>query len=240
MSADRNQSTRDKLMRAHNGDMSAREELVEENMALVRYLVKRFIGRGVDSEDLFQYGCMGLLKAIDRFDPDYEVQFSTYAVPVILGEIKKLFRDGGIVKVTRSIKELSLKVNYARDTLQKKLGQEPTLKEIAAELDVPIEEIARAVSAATPPMSLTAVFEEEDGQSEFDIPIESAEEELTNMMGLKYAISDLDSEEKKIIYMRFFKNMTQAATAQQMGKTQVQISRKERKIIQKMRKKFME
>lgn len=217
-----------------------REKFIEQNLGLVHSCANRFRGKGIEYEEMYAAGCVGLVKAYDAFDTRRGVQFSTYAVPVILGEIKKLFRDGGIVKVTRSIKELSLKVNYARDTLQKKLGQEPTLKEIAAELDVPIEEIARAVSAATPPMSLTAVFEEEDGQSEFDIPIESAEEELTNMMGLKYAISDLDSEEKKIIYMRFFKNMTQAATAQQMGKTQVQISRKERKIIQKMRKKFME
>ena len=187
-----------------------REKFIEQNLGLVHSCANRFRGKGIEYEEMYAAGCVGLVKAYDAFDTRRGVQFSTYAVPVILGEIKKLFRDGGIVKVTRSIKELSLKVNYARDTLQKKLGQEPTLKEIAAELDVPIEEIARAVSAATPPMSLTAVFEEEDGQSEFDIPIESAEEELTNMMGLKYAISDLDSEEKKI------------------------------KIIQKMRKKFME
>ncbi len=217
-----------------------REKFIEQNLGLVHSCANRFRGKGIEYEEMYAAGCVGLVKAYDAFDTRRGVQFSTYAVPVILGEIKKLFRDGGMVNVTRSIKELSLKVNYARDTLQKKLGQEPTLREIAAELDVPVEEIARAVSAATPPMSLTAAFEDEDGQSEFDIPIESAEEELTNMMGLKYAISDLDSEEKKIIYLRFFKNMTQAATAQQLGKTQVQISRKERKIIQKMRKRFME
>ena len=124
--------------------------------------------------------------------------------------------------------------------LQKRLGQEPTLKEIAFELNVPVEDIAQAVSAATPPMSLTAAFEDEDGQSEFDIPIESAEEEMTNMMGLKYAISNLDEEEKKIIYLRFYKNYTQSVTAKLMNKTQVQISRKERKIILKLRKRFME
>ncbi|MBQ8604838.1 MAG: sigma-70 family RNA polymerase sigma factor [Oscillospiraceae bacterium] len=217
-----------------------REKFIENNLGLVHSCANRFRGKGIEYEEMYAAGCVGLVKAYDAFDTGRGVQFSTYAVPVILGEIKKLFRDGGMVKVTRSIKELSLKVNYARDALQKKLGQEPTLREIAAELGVPVEEIARAVSAATPPMSLTAAFEDEDGQSEFDIPIESAEEELTNMMGLKYAISDLDSEEKKIIYLRFFKSMTQAATARQLGKTQVQISRKERKIIQKMRKRFME
>lgn len=219
---------------------TSREKFIEQNLGLVHSCANRFRGKGIEYEEMYAAGCVGLVKAYDAFDTRRGVQFSTYAVPVILGEIKKLFRDGGMVKVTRSVKELSLKVNYARDNLQKKLGQEPTLREIAEELNVPLEDIARAVSAATPPMSLTAAFEDEEGQTEFDIPIESAEEELTNMMGLKYAISDLDSEEKKIIYLRFFKNMTQAATAQQLGKTQVQISRKERKIIQKMRKRFME
>lgn len=219
---------------------TSREKFIEQNLGLVHSCANRFRGKGIEYEEMYAAGCVGLVKAYDAFDTRRGVQFSTYAVPVILGEIKKLFRDGGMVKVTRSVKELSLKVNYARDNLQKKLGQEPTLREIAEELNVPLEDIARAVSAATPPMSLTAAFEDEEGQTEFDIPIESAEEELTNMMGLKYAISDLDSEEKIIIYLRFFKNMTQAATAQQLGKTQVQISRKERKIIQKMRKRFME
>ncbi len=217
-----------------------REEFIENNLGLVHSCANRFRGKGIEYEEMYAAGCLGLIKAYDAFDTSRGVQFSTYAVPVILGEIKKLFRDGGMVKVTRSIKELSLKVNYARDILQKKLGQEPTLKEIAIELNVPIEDVAQAVSAATPPMSLTAAFEDEDGQSEFDIPIESAEEELTNIMGLKYAISDLDSEEKKIIFLRFYKNKTQSVTADILGKTQVQISRKERKIIAKLRKRFME
>lgn len=218
----------------------SREKFIEQNLGLVHSCANRFRGKGIEYEEMYAAGCVGLVKAYDAFDSERGVQFSTYAVPVILGEIKKLFRDGGMVKVTRSVKELSLKVNYARDFLQKKLGQEPSLKEIAAHLNVPAEDVAAAVCASTPPMSLTAAFEDEDGQTEFDIPIESAEEELTNIMGLKYAISDLDSEEKKIIYLRFFKNKTQSATARMLGKTQVQISRKERKIIQKLRKRFME
>ena len=183
---------------------------------------------------------MGLIKAYDAFDSSRGVQFSTYAVPVILGEIKKLFRDGGMLKVTRSIKELSLKVSYAREFLQKQLGQEPTVKEIADYLSVSTEDVAQAITVSTPPMSLTAIFEEEDSNCEFDIPVESDEENLANMMGLKYAISDLEKEEKQIIYLRFFQNKTQAVTAQMLGKTQVQISRQERRIIQKMRKRFME
>ena len=217
-----------------------RDKFIENNLGLVHSCANRFRGKGIEYEEMYAAGCVGLIKAYDAFDNGRGVRFSTYAVPVILGEIKKLFRDGGMIKVTRSVKELSLKVNYARDMLQKKLGREPTLKQIAAELGVSDEDVSRAVSAATPPMSLTAAFEDEDGQTEFDIPIESAEEELTNLMGLKYAVRDLDSEEKQIIYLRFFKNQTQSATRAALGKTQVQISRKERKIILKMRKKFME
>ena len=172
-----------------------REKFIENNLGLVHSCANRFRGKGIEYEEMYAAGCVGLIKAYDAYDIERGVQFSTYAVPVILGEIKKLFRDGGMVKVTRSVKELSLKINYARENLQKKLGQEPTLKEIAAELNVSVEEVAQAVSAATPPMSLTAAFEDEDGQTEFDIPIESAEEELTNMMGLKYAIAVLDYED---------------------------------------------
>ena len=217
-----------------------REEFIQNNMGLVHSCAKRFKGKGIEYEEMFAAGCVGLIKAYDAFDHSRGVQFSTYAVPVILGEIKKLFRDGGMLKVTRSVKELSLKISYTREYLQKQLGQEPTVKEIADHLSVPSEDVAQAISASTPPMSLTAIFEEEDGQCEFDIPVESSEENLANMMGLKYAISELDSEEKQIIYLRFFQNRTQSVTAQILGKTQVQISRQERKIIQKMRKKFME
>ncbi len=217
-----------------------REIFIENNIGLVHSCAKRFKGKGIEYEEMFAAGCIGLIKAYDAFDRNRGVQFSTYAVPVILGEIKKLFRDGGMLKVTRSVKELSLKVSYAREYLQKQTGQEPSVKEIADFLDVSCEDVAQAISASTPPMSLTAIFEDDDGRCEFDIPVESSEENLANIMGLKYAISDLEAEEKQIIFLRFFQNKTQAATAKKLGKTQVQISRQERKIIQKMRKKFME
>ena len=217
-----------------------REEFIENNIGLVHSCAKRFKGKGMDYEEMFAAGCVGLIKAYDAFDHSRGVQFSTYAVPVILGEIKKLFRDGGMLKVTRSVKELSLKVSYTREYLQKQSGQEPSVKEIADFLSVSCEDVAQAISASTPPMSLTAIFEEEDGNCEFDIPVESSEESLANIMGLKYAISELEPDEKQIIWLRFFQNKTQAATAQLLGKTQVQISRQERKIIQKMRKRFME
>ncbi len=219
---------------------SEREVFIENNMGLVHSCAKRFKGKGIEYEEMFAAGCVGLVKAYDAFDHSRGVQFSTYAVPVILGEIKKLFRDGGMLKVTRSIKELSLKVSYAKEYLQKQSGQEPGIKEIAEFVGASAEDVAQAISASTPPMSLTAIFEEDDGQCEFDIPVESGEENMANMMGLKYAISDLEAEEKQLIYLRFFQNKTQSVTAQALGKTQVQISRLERKIIQKMRKKFME
>ena len=217
-----------------------REEFIENNIGLVHSCAKRFKGKGIDYEEMFAAGCVGLIKAYDAFDHSRGVQFSTYAVPVILGEIKKLFRDGGMLKVTRSVKELSLKVSYTREYLQKQSGQEPSVKEIADFLSVSCEDVAQAISASTPPMSLTAIFEEEDGNCEFDIPVESSEESLANIMGLKYAISELEPDEKQIIWLRFFQNKTQASTAQLLGKTQVQISRQERNIIQKMRKRFME
>ncbi len=217
-----------------------RNKFIEENLGLVHSCANRFRGKGIEYEEMFAAGCVGIIKAYDAFDTNRGVQFSTYAVPVILGEIKKLFRDGGMIKVTRSVKELSIKVNYTREKLQKKLGHEPSIKEIATELEVSSEDVAAAVSASAPPMSLTAVYEDEDGSSELDVPVDSDEEYMMNMMGLKYAIKDLDEEEKKILHYRFFKNKTQAATAQLLGKTQVQISRNERKIILKMRKRFNE
>ncbi len=219
---------------------SEREVFIENNIGLVHSCAKRFKGKGIEYEEMFASGCVGLIKAYDAFDSNRGVQFSTYAVPVILGEIKKLFRDGGMLKVTRSVKELSLKVAYAREHLQKEHGQEPTVKEIADFLSVSSEDVAQAISASTPPMSLTAIFEEEDGRCEFDIPVESEEENLANIMGLKYALADLDDQERQIIYLRFYQNKTQSVTAEILGKTQVQISRLERKIIQKMRKRFME
>ncbi len=223
-----------------NQNLKERDIFIKNNLGLVHACANRFRGKGVEYEEMYAAGCVGLIKAYDAFDSNRGVQFSTYAVPVILGEIKKLFRDGGMIKVTRSVKELSLKVNYAKDTLQKQTGVEPGIKEISEVLNVPQEEVAQAILASTPPMSLTSAYEDEDGQCEFDVPVESSEESMTNMMGLKYAISDLNSEEKKLIYMRYFLGKTQATTASLMGKTQVQVSRQERRIILKLRKRFME
>ena len=225
---------------ALNEKTISRDEFIESNLGLVHSCANRFRGKGVEYEELYAAGCVGLIKAYDAFNTDRGVKFSTYAVPVILGEIKKLFRDGGIIKVTRSLKELSIKVNYAKDALQRKNGTEPSLKEIAAEIGVSVEDVSQAISAATPPMSLTSAFEDDEGQNEFDVPVDSEEENLLNIMGLKYAMSDLTGEEKKILYLRFYKDETQSSTRAILNKTQVQISRQERKIIEKLRKRFME
>mgnify|MGYP004624567677 FL=1 len=225
---------------ALNEKTISRDEFIESNLGLVHSCANRFRGKGVEYEELYAAGCVGLIKAYDAFNTDRGVKFSTYAVPVILGEIKKLFRDGGIIKVTRSLKELSIKVNYTKDALQRKNGTEPSLKEIAAEIGVSVEDVSQAISAATPPMSLTSAFEDDEGQNEFDIPVDSEEENLLNIMGLKYAMSDLTGEEKKILYLRFYKDETQSSTRAILNKTQVQISRQERKIIEKLRKRFME
>ena len=225
---------------ALNEKTISRDEFIESNLGLVHSCANRFRGKGVEYEELYAAGCVGLIKAYDAFNIDRGVKFSTYAVPVILGEIKKLFRDGGIIKVTRSLKELSIKVNYTKDALQRKNGTEPSLKEIAAEIGVSVEDVSQAISAATPPMSLTSAFEDDEGQNEFDVPVDSEEENLLNIMGLKYAMSDLTGEEKKILYLRFYKDETQSSTRAILNKTQVQISRQERKIIEKLRKRFME
>ena len=225
---------------ALNEKTISRDEFIESNLGLVHSCANRFRGKGVEYEELYAAGCVGLIKAYDAFNTDRGVKFSTYAVPVILGEIKKLFRDGGIIKVTRSLKELSIKVNYTKDALHRKNGTEPSLKEIAAEIGVSVEDVSQAISAATPPMSLTSAFEDDEGQNEFDVPVDSEEENLLNIMGLKYAMSDLTGEEKKILYLRFYKDETQSSTRAILNKTQVQISRQERKIIEKLRKRFME
>ena len=225
---------------ALNEKTISRDEFIESNLGLVHSCANRFRGKGVEYEELYAAGCVGLIKAYDAFNTDRGVKFSTYAVPVILGEIKKLFRDGGIIKVTRSLKELSIKVNYTKDALQRKNGTEPSLKEIAAEIGVSVEDVSQAISAATPPMSLTSAFEDDEGHNECDIPVDSEEENLLNIMGLKYAMSDLTGEEKKILYLRFYKDETQSSTRAILNKTQVQISRQERKIIEKLRKRFME
>lgn len=211
----------------------AREHQIEENMGLVHLCAHRFKGRGIEYEDLFQAGCIGLIKAADAFDPNRGVRFSTYAVPVILGEIRRLFRDGGSLKVSRGLKELSLRVSRERERLSARQGYEPTLSELAQSLGVSPEQVAEAISAAAPPLSLTA--EEEEGGGQLDIPVESGAEELSDLLTLRTTLASLPEQDRRLIELRYFGNRTQTETAKCLGMTQVQVSRREKKILLSMR-----
>ena len=213
-------------------------EFIEQNLGLVHSCAGRFRGRGIEYDDLYSAGCMGLVKACDAFDPERGVCFSTYAVPVILGEIKKLFRDGGTVKVSRSLKELNLRINAARENHRKLCGTEPTLSQLAEELGESVENITLAIQAAQPALSLTPEGENNDRQ--IDIPVESPEEELADKICLAEVLESLPEEDRLLIRLRFYANRTQSETAKVLHTTQVQISRRERKILRKMRERLLE
>ena len=219
-------------------DKTRRSAFIEQNLGLVHSCAGRFRGRGLEYDDLYSAGCMGLIKAYDGFDETRGVCFSTYAVPVILGEIKKLFRDGGTVKVSRSLKELGLRVNAAREHHRKLCGTEPTLSQLAEELGESVENITLAIQAAQPALSLTPEGENSDRQ--IDIPVESPEEELADKIGLAEVLESLPEEDRLLIRLRFYANRTQSETAKVLHTTQVQISRRERKILRKMRERLLE
>ena len=214
-------------------DKHIRDRFIEENLGLVHSLCRRFSGRGIEYDDLYQAGCLGLVKATDAFDDTRGLCFSTYAVPVILGEIKRLFRDGGAVKVSRSLKELSLKVTRLREQMSASLGREPTVQELATELQVEPEEITEAICVARPVISLTQ--ENDDGVSEFDLPTASPEDELSDRLLISSAFKSLNESERNIMSCRYMHAMTQSRTAEILGMTQVQVSRAERKILKKLR-----
>lgn len=207
-----------------------RDEFIAANIPLVHSLANRFRGRGIEYEELFSAGSLGLVKAYDNFDESRGLCFSTYAVPVILGEIKRLFRDGGAVKMSRSLKELSQKAARAREALMKS-GAEPTLSEIAALLGVSSEEVAEAIQASAPVMSLTA---SEDGGA-VDVPAEDSESALIDKLALRQCLEKLPADDKALISLRYFRGKTQTETAQLMGMSQVQVSRRERKILDALR-----
>lgn len=214
-------------------DAKSRNSFIESNLPLVHSLCKRFVGRGIEYDDLYQAGCIGLIKAVDGFDNSRGLCFSTYAVPVILGEIRRMFRDGGSIKVSRSLKELSLKVARTKSKLENQLSREPTIGELAAELGVAPEEITEAQSAAMPTVSLT--YESDDGINEIDVSVVGPEDSLTNKLLLERAFTHLDTTEQQIIRCRYFEFLTQNETAARLGMSQVQISRAEKKILLKLR-----
>lgn len=216
--------------------MYERDRAVNENIGLVHACAIKFRGKGIEYDDLYQAGCEGLIKAADRFDPTLGFRFSTYAVPVIIGEIKRMFRDGGTVKVSRSLKELSLKINHIGDDFVRQYGREPTVQELAERLEKPPEEIAEAISASVPPVSLTVT--NDDGEIQTDIPVPSHDGKIIELMSLKTELNKLPEEDRKLIELRFFKRMTQTAAARQLGMTQVQVSRKEKKLLNYLRKRL--
>lgn len=211
-----------------------RAEFIQRNLGLVHSCAGRFTGRGIEYEELYSAGCLGLVKACDGFDPQRGVCFSTYAVPVILGEIKKLFRDGGTVKVSRSVKELGLKVTAERERILKRTGNEPSVAQLAEALGVTPEQVAVSIQAAMPVVSLTPA-DSEDGNREWDIPVDSPEEALEERIGLDEVMSRLAPQDRLLIRLRFFSGKTQSETATVLHTTQVQISRRERKILKWMR-----
>lgn len=213
--------------------LPSREEIIENNLGLVHSCANRFKGRGVEYEDLFQAGCIGLVKATDGFDPSRGVRFSTYAVPVILGEIKRIFRDGGSVKVSRTLKELSVKAGRIREKMLLDCGREPLISEIAAELSIDEETAAQAVGASMPTVSLTE--SEEEGSGQIDIAVESHEERIVDLLALKEALSNLEAKDRQVIILRYFRNKTQSEVARELGMTQVQVSRKEKKLLMSLK-----
>lgn len=230
------------IQKAHQGDKAAREQLVEENLGLVFSVVKRFAGRGTETEDLCQIGSIGLLKAIDHFDLSYDVKFSTYAVPMIAGEIKRFLRDDGMLKVSRSLKETAYKTSLAREHLEKAIGREPTMEEVAAEVGVSREEIVLAMESAAEVESLQKPVYQSDGN---DIYLqdrleekENENEKLLNRILLQNLLRELNGEERRLIYMRYFENRTQSEVGQALGMSQVQVSRMEKKILKSMRQRL--
>ncbi len=218
--------------------MKSREERICSNMGLVHTCARRFLGRGIEYDDLFQAGSMGLIKAVDGFDESRGLQFSTYAVPVILGEIRRLFRDGGTVKVSRSLKELSLRVARERDRFFSENGREPAIGELADLVGVEPEQVTEALGAALPPLSLTRESDEED-EKQIDLPVSPPEEMITDRLALQQVLLELPPRDRALIIMRYLNQHTQQHTAEQLGMTQVQVSRRERVILAEMRKKLI-
>ncbi|MCQ2441477.1 MAG: sigma-70 family RNA polymerase sigma factor [Clostridia bacterium] len=211
----------------------SRDEFIEDNLRLVHSLCKRFVGRGIEYDDLYQAGCVGLVKAVDAFDKTRGLCFSTYAVPVILGEVRRLFRDGGSVKISRSVKELAMKIAREKEKMEFELGREPTVGELAQRMDVSVEEVTESFCALQPTVSLT--YEDDDGVNEFDLPTQSVEEELSDKLLLDEAFRGLDDIEQRIIRYRYYDYLTQSQTAKKLSMTQVQVSRAEKKILKKLR-----
>ncbi|MCQ5201468.1 RNA polymerase sporulation sigma factor SigF [Mordavella massiliensis] len=230
------------IQKSHQGDEEAKAQIVEENTGLIWCVVKRFYNRGAEAEDLFQIGSIGLLKAIDKFDLSYDVKFSTYAVPMISGEIKRFLRDDGMIKVSRSLKEMAYKAHCCREKLQGENGDEPSLGEIAKTMQVDKEELVLALEAGAEIESLHKTIYQKDGH---EIQLldkleekEEREEAVLNRMLLSQLLEQLRPEERQLIYLRYFANKTQTEIGKILGISQVQVSRMEKRILEEMREKI--
>ena len=220
------------IVQSQNGSKAARDLLVERNVRLVWSVVQRFINRGYDPDDLFQIGSIGLIKSIDKFDLSYDVRFSTYAVPMIIGEIQRYIRDDGSVKVSRTLKETGNKIRREKETLTKKLGRSPTINEIANALDIPVEEIIHAQEAARTPHSIHETVFENDGDPITLLDQISLEDsKWFERLSLEEAIQHLTERERLIVYLRYYKDQTQTEVAERLGISQVQVSRIEKKLL---------
>ncbi|MYL32672.1 RNA polymerase sporulation sigma factor SigF [Pontibacillus yanchengensis] len=220
------------IAQSQQGDQEARNILVEKNMRLVWSVVQRFLNRGYDPDDLFQIGCIGLLKSVDKFDLSYDVKFSTYAVPMIIGEIQRFIRDDGSVKVSRSLKETGNKIRRKKDELTKVLGRTPTVQELAKELDITPEDVVLAQEASKSPHSIHETVYENDGDP-ITLLDQIAEQDTKwfDKIALQEAIRSLDERERLIVYLRYYKDQTQSDVAERLGISQVQVSRLEKKIL---------
>lgn len=225
------------------GDKAARDLVIMENVGLVWSIVRRFLGRGHEAEDLFQIGSIGLMKAIDKFDMSYEVKFSTYAVPMITGEIKRFLRDDGMIKVSRSIKESAGKIRMMREELERKNGREPTIDEICACLQMDKEDVVLALESGSEVESLYKTIYQGDGNAIYLIDkIEQSEDEseaMINHIALQEVMSKLEEKEQDIIKLRYFMDKTQTEIAEVLGISQVQVSRLEKRILKTMREKML-
>lgn len=225
------------IKKSQDGDQSARDIIVQKNMRLVWSVVQRFLNRGYEPDDLFQIGSIGLLKSVDKFDLTYDVKFSTYAVPMIIGEIQRFIRDDGTVKVSRSLKEMGNKIRKAKDELSKNFGRVPTVSELAEHLEYSVEEVIMAQEASRAPSSIHETVYENDGDpiTLLDQIADNTDNKWFDKIALKEAIRELDDRERLIVYLRYYKDQTQSEVADRLGISQVQVSRLEKKILQTMK-----
>ena len=231
------------IEKARNGDKEARDKVITNNIPLVWSIVRRFSNRGQEPQDLFQIGTIGLIKAIDKFDNTFDVKFSTYAVPMITGEIKRFLRDDGMIKVSRSLKEMAGKIRNFQDSLSKELGRDPTVEEISKEMNIEVEDIVMAVSANAEVESIYKTIYQGDGSAIYLIDkLELASDEqdtMLNKIALQRVMNSLEKKDRELIELRYYMNWTQTDIAKKFGISQVQVSRLEKKILKKMREGFV-